>query len=356
MYYGTKPCHCHYKKTEYLERYLKKKTGGNALRPRRVFTKTKQGDKLKLYALIVQRPQVDTKAVNLNKKEVLMKEIPKIEGEWVGYKASYNMETGKVEPVPEKWIPQAYMEWGVVVKGLEHMSSIKMERDKELIKMKETLILPKVGCEEDAVATEAALVEIPYQDHSFVPFLEGSFSFGPSLLNKDSMGDMLATMAYNDTEPGSTDKKISRIQMQICFATNRIHLVKERWDGQYSGGESLIGCGGNIKPFDDDERLDPSDLLKFVKGKKLTWSQSDNPDMMTSEQDTDSVVPWAVKQILFDWYLPANTHVRCVFGENEYFCLQTGWLPNPSSYFLLSREYNRNGNFTTASCFWSQAD
>ncbi|EME32200.1 uncharacterized protein Gasu_06120 [Galdieria sulphuraria] len=284
-----------------------------------------------------------------DKQQLLSTETPKIQGEWIGYSATYEIDSGKVVHVPEKWVPDAFIDWGVIVNGLEHMTSAVLDGD--LLRIKETLILPKVGCEEDSVAVDISEYQIPYKSVAFVPFPGGSFSYGPTSLQGDgSRLDILTHMAFSHS---TESERWTRLGVTVSFETKRIHLVKEEWNSEYNGGQSLIGCGGNIEAFDDDQRLDPSDLLQFQKGNKITWSKDLGMEM---QQDTDCAVPWTVDRILFDWYLPANAHVRCFYGEDDRFCLQTGWLATPSQYFLVSREYNHQQEFIQATWFESKVD
>lgn len=293
-----------------------------------------------------------------DKQQWLSIETPKIQGEWVGYSADYEMDTGKVICVPEKWVPDAFIDWDILVKGLEHMTSATMDGD--LLRIKETFILPKVGCEEDAVAADVSDYAIPYKNLAFVPFPGGSFSYGPEHLQQQDnhqQSDIIANMAFfHATKDEQKNHGLTRLGITVSFATQKIHLVKEEWNMEYNGGQSLIGCGGtSISPFDDDERLDPSDLLPFQQGTKITWSRQ-NPDRLTTEYDTEAAVPWTVGRIEFDWYLPANAHVRCFYGEDNRFCLQTGWLATPNHYFLISREYDPQQQLTRASWFESKVD
>ncbi|GJQ09372.1 hypothetical protein GpartN1_g1163.t1 [Galdieria partita] len=285
-----------------------------------------------------------------DRQQMLSTETPKIQGEWVGYSANYEMDTGKVIYVPEKWVPDAFIDWGVIVKGLEHMTSATLDGD--LLRMKETLILPKVGCEEDAVAVDVSEHQIPYKSFEFVPFPDGSFSYGPDRLQGDDSRLLLTNVTVFHPTENDESHEWTRLGITVSFGTRTIQLVKEDWNLEYNGGQSLIGCGGNIQPFDDDQRLDPSDLLKFQKGTKITWSKDVGVEI---EQETDCAVPWAVDKILFDWYLPANAHVRCFYGEEGRFCLQTGWLATPSQYLFISREYNQQ-EFIRATWFESKGE
>ncbi|GJD09624.1 hypothetical protein Gasu2_38680 [Galdieria sulphuraria] len=185
-----------------------------------------------------------------DKQQLLSTETPKIQGEWIGYSATYEIDSGKVVHVPEKWVPDAFIDWGVIVNGLEHMTSAVLDGD--LLRIKETLILPKVGCEEDSVAVDISEYQIPYKSVAFVPFPGGSFSYGPTSLQGDgSRLDILTHMAFSHS---TESERWTRLGVTVSFETKRIHLVKEEWNSEYNGGQSLIGCGGNIEAFDDDQR------------------------------------------------------------------------------------------------------
>jgi hypothetical protein len=113
-----------------------------------------------------------------------------VRGEWIGYEAEFKMWGGELVPVPDWLLPDSFVEWEVVVKGFEHICSsgiLPDETGARALFLRQTRLLPSVGCGVDAVPTEVKTLRIPTT--SLCPTSAGSYSEGPAQLTREGSAD-----------------------------------------------------------------------------------------------------------------------------------------------------------------------
>eukprot|EP00291_Cryptomonas_curvata_P020924 CAMPEP_0172170192 /NCGR_PEP_ID=MMETSP1050-20130122/11126_1 /TAXON_ID=233186 /ORGANISM="Cryptomonas curvata, Strain CCAP979/52" /LENGTH=108 /DNA_ID=CAMNT_0012841337 /DNA_START=168 /DNA_END=490 /DNA_ORIENTATION=- len=85
-------------------------------------------------------------------------------GEWIGYEADFKTWGGELVPVPDWLLPGSFVEWEVVVKGFEHICSsgiLPDDKGARVLFLRQTRLLPSVGCGVDSVPTEVKTLRIP---------------------------------------------------------------------------------------------------------------------------------------------------------------------------------------------------
>ena len=102
------------------------------------------------------------------------------------YEAEFKVWSAELDPVPEYLLPDSFVEWGVEVKGFEHLcsSSVFNEGHETMMMLRQNRLLPSVGCGVDAVPTEVRTVNVPLSKVMGSP--SGSFFVGPEVISPDA--------------------------------------------------------------------------------------------------------------------------------------------------------------------------
>jgi len=149
----------------------------------------------------------------------------RISGEWTGTECFFSAINGECKTIPERYVPDAYRDWGVEIHAFETVAASKV-RDDDVLRLKHLRVLPSVGCEADAVSTEEILHEINLSTPSEARFFQGDSSY----VSKDSF-----CMYHPD---GKNRVRISAEKYRT------IGVVVEEWEAVWNDAQVLPGCSG----------------------------------------------------------------------------------------------------------------
>lgn len=164
----------------------------------------------------------------------------RISGEWTGTECFFSAINGECKTIPERYVPDAYRDWGVEIHAFETVAASKV-RDDDVLRLKHLRVLPSVGCEADAVSTEEILHEINLSTPSEARFFQGDSSY----VSKDSF-----CMYHPD---GKNRVRISAEKYRT------IGVVVEEWEAVWNDAQVLPGCSGAPVAFGKEPIGEPKD-------------------------------------------------------------------------------------------------
>ncbi|KAA8495128.1 hypothetical protein FVE85_3369 [Porphyridium purpureum] len=186
------------------------------------------------------------------------------EGEFVGYEVTFSARTGAPQSIPERLIPDAFRTWDIELLGFDALTSSRVDVDsdgKSCLQLKRTRMLPAVGCEADAVATEVTdsmfrLVGSGTRDQQTdeagapfcVPFADGSFWCTPHVYDSGS-AQALITVGMASARDSTPQQ---RCILHVALARNSVTLCDELYDAPFRDGQVLHSCGGSQTSFAKD--------------------------------------------------------------------------------------------------------
>lgn len=178
-----------------------------------------------------------------------------IAGEWFGHEVSFSPRTGLPLQIPDRYIPDAFREWGVDINAFECLTSSTVLSEGTLL-VKRTRALPTVGCEADAIIPEVRETEFSVRDERSLNggFSDGCVSCGPIVLEMDSRFQAVLV------DPQDTKSRVRVDFGRVDEKVGRIDVFFENWQGAFCGGQVLPGCGGGSQSFADEKRLNPEHL------------------------------------------------------------------------------------------------
>ncbi len=149
-------------------------------------------------------------------------------GEWFGVECFFSAADGAAETIHERYVPDAYREWGVAIDHFETVCSVRAGN----FQLRRLRALPSVGCEADAVAVEEGPVvrgvDAAWGDGSFVA------------------GRMVCVAG-----PGGVRR---RVRAECAPASRTVSVTREGWEGPYCDAAVLPGCGGALESFAREPR------------------------------------------------------------------------------------------------------
>ena len=176
------------------------------------------------------------------------------QGEWIGYEADFRAWSGELIPVPDYLLPGSFVEWEVVVKGFEHICSsgiLSDESQGRTLLVKQTRLLPSVGCGVDAVPTEVKTARIPLSGvHASAA---GSYSEGPAELPRGRAGNARWSFGLAAPADGDGPRRRTRVEGDGLGAElRRVRVwVEERlsdWDAESATSPSRDKERSQVNP------------------------------------------------------------------------------------------------------------
>tara|TARA_B110000977_G_scaffold44671_1_gene60665 strand:- start:5212 stop:6189 length:978 start_codon:yes stop_codon:yes gene_type:complete len=188
-------------------------------------------------------------------------------GEWEGHKVYFDAD-GTAEPIPEKFMPPAFKEWGQVLVDWQSQCAMNVTTDGGLY-ARELRFIPTAGCEADSSTVETQwdrnvdLTNItPAVVRDGCSIALGSYSTGPTDLSEGSSAQECNTVTIEhclhfDDAPSkkNPEGKRSRVRVQQkikveenIFALEKITVWKEFYYEPFNNAVSLCSsCGGPNK-------------------------------------------------------------------------------------------------------------
>ncbi|GIL74009.1 hypothetical protein Vretimale_5059 [Volvox reticuliferus] len=177
----------------------------------------------------------------------------KVQGEWEGVTVTFNAE-GSVQPLPERFVPGAYREWGVELYDWQSQSSCLVTQGPGTVRSLRNIfkrLMPTVGCEADAIAYVEEAEDVWKADGGspvkpVTP--SGGYIAAPAKLAGKAKVEVCLAAPASQTRLRATLTLMQHWeskQWQVTF----VDLSRETYDGPFNGGVELSGCAGGGKPF-----------------------------------------------------------------------------------------------------------
>ena len=190
-------------------------------------------------------------------------------GEWEGHRVYFDA-TGTPTPIPEKFMPPAFKEWGQVLVDWQSQCAMNVTPD-EGIYARELRFIPTAGCEADSSTVEtqwdrrvdaSEVSPAAVADAAAKAVARGSYNAGPLFLDPDAEDGAEAVvehcLGFDDApkSPGAEGKRSRvRVQQHLRFddaektwALFSISAWKEFYYEPFNNAASLCAsCGGPNK-------------------------------------------------------------------------------------------------------------
>ena len=196
--------------------------------------------------------------------------------------------SGDAENIHERYVPDAYRDWGVEISHFETVASTNANR------LRHIRALPSVGCEADAVATEDSLTE--------------------DVLEVWKDGSFVSSRTICVAHPN--DEVRERVRVECASTSRTLSVTVERWESVYCDGAVLPGCGGALESFSHEKRIDANTLAgrwKLHNGDLVTRDEVSPCIMLPRGITVDAIciegVGWRLRQVA---WLPLDSDVRNV--------------------------------------------
>ncbi|GFR51305.1 hypothetical protein Agub_g13669 [Astrephomene gubernaculifera] len=293
----------------------------------------------------------------------------RVEGEWEGVTATFN-SAGAPQPLPERFVPSAYKEWGVELFDWQSQCSsviVASGNDGSQLDLRNLLkrLMPRVGCEADAVAfvEEAADVWSADGGGPVKPVAaSGSYVAAPAELPAATA----AAASTATTDRGSSNSSSTQPKLEFCLASpssspsgeqpgSRLRLVltlaqqgeggqwqvalaelsRETYDGPFNGGAELSGCAGGSAPFAQQVPTTQQQLAGEwrVRGEVLRYARKEASgllDLEESEASETKTDPDRKRMSRLDGpgalLLPLGVWVGCDASDADTLMLEVGVL------------------------------
>lgn len=170
--------------------------------------------------------------------------VSAIEGEWFGFEGTFGPD-GKALPIPDRYVPDEFREWGVAPSGFDVVTSSRLKEG--VLYVKRTRALPSVGCEADAVVPEVSIST--YEGEGNVGFSDGCVSCGPVEFGNAPSFTIL-----------TRGKQRVRLGFKVDAAIGNVTIILEKWGQEFCDGQVLPGCGGGDR-FVEEASSHVEDLL-----------------------------------------------------------------------------------------------
>lgn len=260
-------------------------------------------------------------------------------GEWTGYEGVFCSETGSVLPVPDYYIPDEFVEWGLVPKGFASNHSIIVRG--ETLYRKFFRVLPTVSVFADHVDLEENFVVTNIAEESAMHiFPDGSFSGGPSpvCVERNSILDKWPAVDFcvRDPRPGADNKQAVHVRFAFDFAAaamvDNVTVIHEKHTCIYCDGADIEGSSGFVEGWVVEEPSAPEHLTGewVVEG----------PEEKAVARPDGGPLAQPGKQI----YLPKGIDVaveRVKDGAN--IVARVGWLVEPDTRVVMTRSFDADG-------------
>ncbi|KAG2483482.1 hypothetical protein HYH03_017664 [Edaphochlamys debaryana] len=193
--------------------------------------------------------------------------VSKVEGEWEGVTVAFDA-AGSPQQLPDLYVPGAYKEWGVELWDWQSQSSTIADPgpgpDARRVRNLYRKLMPRVGCEADAIAFLEDSKDIWKDNESLVQPVTptGGFLSAPPRLG-DGRTKLEACLAPQGTEGRQRIRVIVQLMQHWehkGWEMTSVEVTRETYDGAFNGGIELCGCAGGAMPFAKDPATTPDQL------------------------------------------------------------------------------------------------
>eukprot|EP00171_Calliarthron_tuberculosum_P013749 IDg13749t1 len=252
-----------------------------------------------------------------------------VRGEWTGYEADFDPVSGTPRDIPNYYIPEDFVAWGLSPKGFECTYSTIVRGSKYYRKF--FRVLPAVALFADHVDLETSfeVVDMNEEPASHC-FEDGSFAGGPSpvkiahasILDKWPCADMCVRAGKH-----AVHAKL-KFDFENAKLVETVRVVREQYSCQYCDGADIEGSSGYVEGWAAQQKSTPAELAG-------EWTCDDGTSVSRPNGGAPEVPAKCV-------YLPCGISVgvtRVADGVHAWL----SWLTTPDERRVLTRHYNAQG-------------
>lgn len=289
-------------------------------------------------------------------EEVLEQFSAAVAGEWTGYEGRFDGDTAKVQEIPDYYVPDQFLEWGLTPKGFETNHSV-IVRGTQLFR-KFFRILPTVSLFADHVDTEEEFSVIPLhssegeEKNSTAIFSDGCFVAGPGRVKpkRESRLDKWPSVSFCIRDARDGEKRAANIWLQFDFENrafkNDVRAIVERWSCRYCDGADLEGSSGFIDGWVSETPGGADQLAGdwVVHGARLEGGGATAAAAAREEQQQQPVSRGEGLDARVALFLPQGLDVSIRDADEGAVVLQAGWLVDEGTRVVLRRHFHSDGS------------
>lgn len=251
-----------------------------------------------------------------------------VKGEWAGYEGEFD-PSGTPLTIPDYYIPEDFVSWGLEPKGFECTHSTIVRGTKYYVK--HLRVLPAVSLFADHVDLETNFHIVDFAESNAAHcFPDGSYSGGPSpvVLDRKSILDKWPSADLTLR----IGKRALHCNVKFDFAkrciVEKVRLVLEQYSCIYCDGADVEGSSGYVEGWPTYEKCSPTQLAG-------TWCTHD-ANQVIREKGPDEQPGSCI-------YLPEGITVGVDEADDGGVRVWLGWLHEPQSRAILERIYSNQG-------------
>ncbi|GJQ10977.1 hypothetical protein GpartN1_g2768.t1 [Galdieria partita] len=274
-----------------------------------------------------------------------------VTGEWKGFEASFDPETGNAVQVPLTSLPDAFVEWNVKPTGYESYNSMVI-RNNQLYR-RHSRILPSVSFDADTIDLETEVYFYDLNEEGFVFLADGSYSKGPVSLQQEQTAkpyDSFEFCLCVLSDSNAPTRYLFRFPVDIKRKQlwGDVQVFLEYRDGEFCDGNAISSGSGYMEGFSSDVPL-PESLLngkwypqsvQFLQGISSFHDSRTLYDVDYSPFVVDNNFKPLPRHVLM---LPGNIYVKCdsdTFGQG--LNVQVGHVTLEGRWISFHRKYMDN--------------
>jgi len=261
-----------------------------------------------------------------------------VTGEWKGFEALFDPETGSAIEVPLTSLPDEFLDWNVKPLGYESWNSTVV-RNHQLYR-KHSRILPSVSFDADTVDLETEIYRYNLQEEEGFLFLaDGSYSKGPVSFRDAKVGMPHMFEFCLVASSGAPMRYLFRfsVDIQRCKLWGDVQVFLEYRDGEFCDGNAIASGSGFTEGFSSDMPLSEN----LIQGEWYPKSvQYLYPSGYVDEQPLGPIVvdkfASLPRQLVL---LPGNVYVKCNCSDEQSWNLEVGHVSTEGRWISFHRKY-----------------
>mmetsp|Transcript_12809 Transcript_12809/g.39376 ORF Transcript_12809/g.39376 Transcript_12809/m.39376 type:complete len:325 (-) Transcript_12809:631-1605(-) len=257
-----------------------------------------------------------------------------VRGEWIGHECSFEGATGKLEGLPDGYIPEEFLQWGVEPKGFESNHSSILRGD--TLYRKHLRIIPTVDHFSDHTDVEEENFRHDVNQNGFDYFDCGSYVFAPQkvVIRKKSLDAVPKVEICLRDSIVNNDYRIVAV-LRFDFGTGKfiksLQIFQEKFDMDYADGQFVEPGSGFRSGWGAAEVLSEEKL----HGR---WRSHDGREESVRHVD---VKDDKTQVLLF----PSGIHAMATKTDSGEMAIELGWMVDDNTRLAMRTKYSSNGDF-----------
>jgi len=270
------------------------------------------------------------------------------DGEWWGVSATFDSE-GVAKPLPERFISDAYREWGFDV--LDWKTQCSVQATDEGLRYKQRKLFSGTGCEADSIASTKEQWKLRTsqerigEDKTITP--TGCYSVGPLTIAEGESTVEIETCLTPGKQSGGQHYRVRTVHGFVLVGNEwrmqSVEVHKELYDGPFQDGLDVEGFNAGLASYASGPRLTSEELsgvwticqqyaYGLADSGSITLLSSGGPvgrrDGADADDDTSGIV-----------FLPEGVWTRTRSKDGDSLSLTVGWLHAEGHQIVFQRDY-----------------